>query len=305
MNVKNYEAAMVLMREEIEKEPYNPEYHLLLGEAYLQLGEYEQARASFDNSSYTNSEYNEHIQLLMEKHYREEYKAGVRALQKERYKDSLHHFLKAAEIKPDSHELYPVLGFSYYKLDNLSKAYESYSMAIELDESDAESLHALSELAFGFGEFSDAAAYARQVTDLDKEFIPAYEMLFYTNIKLEDYERAEQAYQSIPEEQRSINLLTNYAISLFNQEKYDEALPFIEELYNINPDNENISQTLAETYYHLKHYEKMAVIYETLYQHKPHDTDILVNLIEAYELTGNQDSAEDYRGRLQNLLSDS
>ncbi|MEX2404138.1 MAG: tetratricopeptide repeat protein [Balneolales bacterium] len=305
MNVKDYSAAKKLIQEKIQENPYNQESHLLLGEVHLELREYEEARSAFNNSRYTSSEYTNRVQLLSEKYYRKEYKAGVQAMQKENYKESLINFMKAAEVDPERHEIYPALGFSFFNLGNYDKAYDSYLQATVLDGSDANSFHALSELAFRQGKISEAADYALQAADIDNDHLAAHEMLVYTGVKLEEYEHAELAFQAIPENQRSFKLSKDYAFALFNQGKYESVRPHLESLDKLYPDNESILQALAETYHHLNQYEDMANIYEALWQKNPEDVDVLVNLIEAYDMTGDKNKADKFKERLQEVNSNS
>ena len=295
MKVKNYEAAKETMYKETEENPYNPEFHLLLGEAHLKLREYKEARASFNNSRYTSSEYIDRIQKLMASHYQQEFNGGVRAIRNEKYDLALSYFYKALEIEPNRHEVYPVLGFSYFKLQQYENAYESYLQATQLEENDAPSFHALAELSFRKGGYAQAVDYARRATNIDNGIFPAFEILVYANIELEEYSQAEQAYHSIPESERSFTLTRNYTFELFNQGRYDSLRPHLEKIVEQHPDDGRLLRTLAETYRNLGNFEGMAETYEVLWENNPENQDLLTNLIAAYDMMGNQEKADKYK----------
>lgn len=305
MTVKNYESAKELMQEDVAQNPYSPESHLLLGKAHLMLREYEEARAAFNDSRYTSSEYTSQIQLLMERQYRREFKAGVKAMEKEKYNKSISYFEKALEIEPDSHEIYPVMGYSFYKLEKYDEAYHSYQQATVLNESDAPSFHALSELALKNKDVSEAKRYALTATEIDSSYLPAHETLVYIGLQLEEYELAEQSFQAIPEEERSFKLSRDFVFELFTQGEIERSLPHMEKLSMHNQSDEIIRQTLAETYHYLNQYDKMAEAYEAIWQQNPNDKDALVNIIKAYEMMNSQELANEYKERLNQQGSDS
>lgn len=301
MNVRDYEAAKNILQEEIQQSPYNPEFNLLLGKVHLQLREYPEARSAFDASRRTSSEYTGLIRSLMDKAFHREMRSGVYAMRNERFEESASCFLNAIEINPNMHEPYPALGFSYLKLGKYDQAYEYYRQAVNLDKADAESFHSLSLIALKLGNLNEAIEFARQATGIDDQFIPAYEILVYAGLNTGDYIMAEQAYQAIPEDDRSFSVSRDYAFKLYNTGKFKRALPILKKLNRHDPGNETVLQTLAETYFHLNQFGMMAETYETLWKYNSNDSNILVNIIAAYDLMGEQGRVEDFKARLLEL----
>ncbi|MEX0927795.1 MAG: tetratricopeptide repeat protein [Balneolales bacterium] len=269
MDVKNYEAAKDFLQEEVGQDPYNPEAHLQLGLVHLQLGEYKEAQEAFRGSRQTSSEYIDRIGFLLEKYYRMELKAAIKAMNKDNYEEAVSCLLKAKELKPGRHEIYPALGYSYLQLQKYDEARSGYLQATALNDRDAASFHALAELAFRQDDTAGAFEYARLATHIDGQLYAAQEILAYTGLDQENYELAEQAFLSIPEERRSVSLVRNYALTLFNKGEFNRALPHLESLNKRVENNVQILQTLAMTYYHLNHYTKMVETYEAIRKHNP------------------------------------
>ncbi|MEX2633336.1 MAG: tetratricopeptide repeat protein [Balneolales bacterium] len=300
MDVENYESARVLLEEEISKDPRNHEIQFMLGNVHLKLKNYKEARDAFDSSLRISFKHNEEIKHLLEKHYRLEMASGTEAINTQDFENAVLYLEKAKEIKPERHEVYPVLGFSYTRISQYKKAFENYKQAIELDVRDVESIFALSELAFQRKDYLEATDYAKRALSVDKSFYPAQEILVYTGLELRDYEMAEQAFKAIPNDKRSKVLSKNYPFELFNQGEYDRALPHLEDLVKSNHDLD-VTQALAETYYHLNDFDKTAEYYEILWSENPSNRDALMNIIHAYEMMGSNYKATEYREYLSNL----
>ena len=98
INVGMYAQAIELLNNRINKNPSDANAFLLLGECYLSLGDYQEAKKQYDNAIQINSRLSDKVGLV----YKE---AGDKAINSGQAKLALKHYQEAITYKPDLNDI--------------------------------------------------------------------------------------------------------------------------------------------------------------------------------------------------------
>lgn len=301
MSIQDDASAQSYLETEIRRDPSNAELHFLLGKVFISTREFSSAKESFNSAAAITPQYDEDISMLLERHFRLELQSAMEAVEARNYTTALNHLQKARDIDDTREEIYPMLGYAHLQLRQTSEAETAYRSAIEINPRNSGVLYNLGELAFRQREYSTAARFAERTIAVNEEHAPAYRLRAYSYLELGYYDDAEESYYAFFQYGSSSSFQRNFAIGLYNKGEYGRAVPHLLTLTQRMTIETEILYALAESYRYLENYREMAYWYEILHRHQTEDSDIIKNLIFAYEMLGEISIAEKYHQLLNNL----
>jgi tetratricopeptide (TPR) repeat protein len=122
MAEKRYEGAIQTYQELAKEEPKNPVYLNMIGIAYLDVGNYNQAKKYFIRASKADKTYSSAVNNL-----------GMVYYHQKNFKRAIREYQKAATIDPQQAGTHANLGFAYYNSNKFAEAAVEFQKALELD----------------------------------------------------------------------------------------------------------------------------------------------------------------------------
>jgi tetratricopeptide (TPR) repeat protein len=119
---KRYEAAIQTYQDLLKADPKNAVFMNMIGIAYLDLSNYNQARKYFIRASKADKKYSSAVNNLgMVYYHQKDFRRAIREYQ------------RAAVIDPGQAGTHANLGFAYYNSNNFTEAATEFQKALELD----------------------------------------------------------------------------------------------------------------------------------------------------------------------------
>jgi tetratricopeptide (TPR) repeat protein len=122
MAEKRYEAAIQTYQELLKAEPKNAPYLNMVGIAYLDLGNYTQAKKYFIRAAKTDKKFSSAVNNL-----------GMVYYHQRNFKGAIREYLRAVAIDPDQAGTHANLGFAYYNTTKFPEAAVEFQKALEID----------------------------------------------------------------------------------------------------------------------------------------------------------------------------
>jgi tetratricopeptide (TPR) repeat protein len=122
MAEKRYEAAIDSYQDLLRTDPKNAIYMNMIGIAYLDLNNYEQAKKFFARSSKADKKYSSAINNL-----------GMVYYHQKNFRGAIREYVRAVKIDPDQAGTHSNLGFAYYNTNKFPEAAAEFQKALELD----------------------------------------------------------------------------------------------------------------------------------------------------------------------------
>ena len=302
--VQDFESAHTLLEAAIEKHPNDADLLCQLGEVYLEQEEFESAEVAFQRCNALSSVHAGHIAQLKRTHFRRAYDAGLRELRSEDPEEAIRLLTFAGKINPAHVAVLLGLARAYVDASDPVASESTYRQVLTLDPSNVEALNNLSELTLRREEYPQAIQYAESLLAQgdDTYRSDALQRLVYAHLAGRDVIRAESAYLLIQEPSRSIQ--HDYAVSLFKQRQYAQAIPVLEQLA-LDDDGGNYSRLLGEAHLALHQYQSMVDVFSRLTHRFSDDPNVHLNLVLAYEMLGEREQADLQRIVLESLAKPS
>jgi tetratricopeptide (TPR) repeat protein len=202
----------------LSKTPNAPSLHNNLGNAYLELGRYQDAVETYKQAirikpDYADAHYNLGVaygKLGRGQDEIEAYKQAVRIKPDladahfnlgnaynnlGRYKDAVEAYKQAVRIKPDDTEARCNLGFAYGELDLYQNAVEAYKQAIRIKPDYADAHFKLGNAYVKLGRYKDAVEAYKQTILIQPDFVLAHYNLGVTHLVTGDKGAALEEYK--------------------------------------------------------------------------------------------------------------
>jgi tetratricopeptide (TPR) repeat protein len=122
MAEKRYDAAIQSYQELLKSEPKNAVYMNMIGIAYLNLNNYDQAKKFFIRASKADKNYSSAVNNL-----------GMVYYHQRNFRRAIREYQRAAMIDPTLAGTHANLGFAYYNSNKFPEAAEEFQKALELD----------------------------------------------------------------------------------------------------------------------------------------------------------------------------
>ena len=325
INQKNYDKALPLLEEEVQKNPKSDEGYYLLGYVYGVQGDYDKMKDAFNKSLEISNNFQENITQLNQAYWVQEFNKAVKSFnqaQGSANKDSAkvffdkaaNSFQNAIAIAPDSTDAYLNLAFVHISEGNYDKAQEtltefldrgkspeaylylgrilldkatnlkqtdslqaskSYDQAIrtleegrKLYPNNAEILGVLQNAYIGANRLEEAEGVFEQAAEVNPDS-PQHQYNYgVILLGANQFEQAEQQFK------KAVDLKPDYTDALYNlgvtyvewgnsinkqaeenpemessyKEKYQQALPYLEKVVELEPDNVSAWDALYKVY---------------------------------------------------------
>jgi tetratricopeptide (TPR) repeat protein len=279
---KNWDKALEILQQEVQKNPKSDEGYYLLGTVYSELDQTEEMMDAFNNSLSISNKFADKINEYKAYQWANNYNKGVSLFQRgnktaDTNKDSSKMFYdmaieaynKAAILEPDSGLTFRNLAFVYLTTGKNEEAVEPLKKLIDLEKAE-EGYQYLGEVYYTLGlnkmnEFKNSGIMEDSVKAVDyynkgiavleeglKRYPENSEMLNYKTQSYIGANRIEEALNSAKaqEEKQPDNAVYhyNYGVLLLNVEKYEQAEQQLLKAVEIDPNYENAIYNLAVTY---------------------------------------------------------
>ncbi len=198
------------------------------------------------------------------------------------YTDAEKSLRQVVALKPDKDEAYYYLGNTYAKTGKNDLAETNFRRAFELDPKDQRSARALIELFEKTNQTSKRIALMEQLATANED-----EELWLAIGNLYDQQgnkaKAEDSFRKAliaNPDYATANL--RLAFMLYDDGKFNEAIPYLEKAFDQAPDNEIISRRLATSYQKSGRTQDAIAKYEGLISANPGNVNAYLNVIGLY-----------------------
>jgi serine/threonine protein kinase/tetratricopeptide (TPR) repeat protein len=183
-----------------------------------------------------------------------------------KYSEAIAELNRAQALAPNSDEVYWRLGTVYLSKGDMPHAIEAYQKAVQLNPYYWVNENSLGAAYFQMGDYDKALEAFKQVATLEPDVNAGYE---------------------------------NSGNVLVQQGKYSEAIPYLQRALQIEP-NAGAYSNIGTAYFYLKQYAESAQAFEKAVGLNANDTQLAVNLGDAYRAMGQTDKAH---GSYQRAIS--
>jgi tetratricopeptide (TPR) repeat protein len=270
----------------LSKAPNAPSLHNNFGNAFLELGRYQDAIEALKQAIRIKPD-------LAEAHYN----LGVAYHRLGRYKDAIEALKQAIRIKPDLAEAHCNLGVAYGELGRYQDAVESYKQAIRIKPDYAEAHYNLGVACGKLGRGKDEIEAYKQTIRIKPDYAEAHYNLGNAYHRLGRYQDAIEAYkQAIKIKPDYADAYINLGISYEDIGRHQDAVEVYKQALRIKPDYVDAYINLGVTYYKLGRYQDAVETYKQTIRIRPDYAEAHYNLGVTYVVTGDKDSAlEEYK----------
>jgi tetratricopeptide (TPR) repeat protein len=277
---KNWDKALEVLQQEVQKNPKSDEGYYLLGTVYSELDKTDDMIKAFDQSLAISNKFADKIHEFKAYQWANNYNRGVSLFQrgnKTTDKDSSKMFFDMAidaykmaiKLEPDTAETYRNLAFVYLTVGKTEEAVEPLQKLIDLDQAE-EGYQYLGEVYYTLGankmvDFRNDGNKEDSVKAIDyynkgisvleeglKKFPENTEMLGYKTQAYIGANRIDEALNSAKAqvEKQPDNAVYhyNYGVLLLNVENYEQAEQQLLKAVEIDPNYENAIYNLGVTY---------------------------------------------------------
>jgi tetratricopeptide (TPR) repeat protein len=269
---KNFDKAMDLLVQEVQKNPKSDEGHYLLGVVYGEKNEYNKMNDSYNKSLAVSNNFKDNIEQSKQYYWTTLFNRGVKSYQEgvnsQNEDSSRVHFSKAANyfetainIIPDSTDAYKNLAFVYINTREYDKAAEPLKKLKDKEKS-VESYQFLGEILYEQGnqlkenDSTAAMNYYNEAINVLEEGRKIYPnepkiLLALSNsyIAANKLDVAKDVFKAgVEAEPGNKYYRYNYGVLLLGAEEYAEAEKQFVKAIEIDPDYENALYNLGVTY---------------------------------------------------------
>jgi tetratricopeptide (TPR) repeat protein len=188
----------------------------------------------------------------------------------------------AIGLDPENKDAYYYLGATYYKTDRYALAEENFNKALKIEPTHFQSLMMLNEMYEKTGDSVKRIAVMEKIAGInnDAELWLAIGNLYAEANKLEKAQSAFESSLAIDPENALVK--ARLAFLLYDQQRYVEAIPYLESAYDSFPENDLISRRLAVSYQRSGRMDQAIARYEDLIVSNPKNVQAYLNVVSLY-----------------------
>ncbi len=199
-----------------------------------------------------------------------------------KYADAESQLQTAIGLDPKNVDAYYYLGATYYKTDRYALAETSFNQALELDPTHYQTLVMMNEMYEKTGENLKRIGVMERIADINDD---AELWLAIGNLYAEAGEmvKSETAFRNaLALDESNTTVQTRLAFLLFDQERFAEAIPYLESAYDNLPENDLLSRRLAVSYQRSGRMAEAIARYEGLIRTNPNNVNAYLNVVSLY-----------------------
>jgi eukaryotic-like serine/threonine-protein kinase len=200
---------------------------------------------------------------------------------------------QAAQLNGNLTEVHSTLGSVYDTTGKYSEAIAELKRAISLAPNSDEAYRRLGGVYLDSGNTPQAVENFQKAVQLNPYFWVNQNELGNVYLRQEDYPKALEAFKQVTVLEPDIGTgYDNIGSVYLTEGKYEECIPYFQKALQVEPYASTYSN-LGTAYFFLKKYAEAAAMFEKATALTPNDTQIMVNLADAYRWSGQQDKARD------------
>ena len=198
---------------------------------------------------------------------------------------------QAQQLNDKLPEVHATLGSAYRATGKYSEAVAELNRALSLAPNSDEFYRRLGDVYLDSGNVTQALDAFQKAVHLNQYYWVNYNALGKAYYHRADYPKALQAYQQVVVLEPDIEAgYENVGNMYLQQGKYQESIPYYQKAIQVEPYFTTYSN-LGTSYFFLKQYSKAVEMFEKAVALNPNDTQMMVNLADAYRGAGQQDKA--------------
>ena len=242
----DYEEAIQIYKELIERNPDNARYHNSLGIALQGMKRYEEAFGEKQKAvelDPENADYHDSLSVTL-------HEMG-------KYEEALEETRKAVELEPESARYHDSFGTTLHGMGRYEEALKEKRKAVELEPENARYHDSLGVTLHDMGRYEEALKEKRKAVELEPKNVRYHGSLGDT---LEEMGRYEEAFK---EKRKAVELEPKNAwyhgslgITLYNMGRYEESLGEMKKALELEPENAWYHDSLGDTLQEMGRYEE-------------------------------------------------
>ena len=198
---------------------------------------------------------------------------------------------QAQQLSNELPEVHALLGSAYRATGKYSESVAELSRALTLAPNSDEFYRRLGDVYLDTGNDQRALAAFQKAVQINPYYWVNQNALGKAYAHRADYPKALEAFQQVTVLEPDIDAgFENVGNMYLQQGKYQEAIPYFQKALQIEPYFTTYSN-LGTSYFFLKQYSKAVEMFEKAVALNPNDTDMMVNLADAYRGSGQPDKA--------------
>ena len=198
---------------------------------------------------------------------------------------------QAEQLNDKLPEVHATLGSVYRATGKYSEAVAELGRALLLAPNSDEFYRRLGDVHLDSGNDGKALDAYQKAVQINPYFWRNYNALGRAYAHRADYPNALQAFQQVAVLEPDIDVgFENVGNMYLQQGKYQESIPYFQKALQIEPYFTTYSN-LGTSYLFLKQYSNAVEMFEKAVALNPNDTEVMVNLADAYRGSGQQDKA--------------
>jgi serine/threonine protein kinase/tetratricopeptide (TPR) repeat protein/TolB-like protein len=198
---------------------------------------------------------------------------------------------RADQLNDNLPEVHAVLGAVYSATGKHSESVSEVKRALALQPDSDEAYGRLGNAYMASGDGVEAVEAFQKAVQLNPYYWINENSLGRAYVARADYPKALEAFQKVTTLEPDLQTgYTNIGTVYLQQGKYQDSIPYFKKAIQIEPYFTTYSN-LGTSYYFLKQYSDAVEMFEKAVALNPNDTDMLVNLADAYRGAGQQDKA--------------
>ena len=238
---EKYDSATYYFSKGIEIDKANPYNYIGTGRIFLNNGNKEEARKSFDkafNLAKGRKDVNIYLQLA---------EANIVSKNKD-FDQAIVYLDKAKEFDKTVSEIYIKYGNIFLDQNNAGKALSNYERATEVNKSFTKGFFKIGMISSLARMYPEALAAFQNVITLDSNYIPVYRELGELYFMAQKYDKASETYSKYIQktEEYTMDERVRYAYMLFFDKKYDKAKVEMNEV--LKKDSNNVTLLRLQGY---------------------------------------------------------
>jgi len=200
------------------------------------------------------------------------------------YAEAEKNLVFALGLDPDLKDAYYYLGSVYYKQGKLEQAIQNLELNLEKNPQHTQTLSILIDI------YEKTNQAAKRLNAMEKlATINENEELWLTIANLyseqNNIAKAEEALQKALElNPNYIEAKTRLAFLLYDNNRFDEAIPYLEAIFDKYPENELVSTRLANAYQKANRLDDAIAKYENTIKNNPQNTMAYLSAVNLYRL---------------------
>lgn len=294
LQLEEYDESTSWYKQALDKKPEDDLILNSIGVAYYRKGEFDQAAKYYSSALKINPQ---PVYLV---------NIGDTYARKKLYDDAAKAYENAILLDKDKNysPAYDALGDVYrlkYALERddrslLEKAIDNYQKSLLIDPKNSRNHSFLGDLFYYQGNYDQAIESYKQATLLDEDDSDSYANIGYMYFWKEDYDKANQFYNiALDKNENNVKVLKYIGDLNSKFKKYDQAIEFYQKYLAKYPDDHETLSSLGEMYVNRGDESKgdnskALEIAKKISDSKPDDWISLSNLAYAYKLVGDTEN---------------